>query len=61
VLFITFFLSLLLVAAPEVKAQEPTTQKEFWPEIDAYINLKPKVRLFLLGTISKSVEDGELF
>ncbi len=60
-LLVTFFLSLLLVAAPAVKAQEPTTRNEFWPEIDVYINLKPKVRLFLLGTVSKSVEDGELF
>ena len=42
-------------------AQEPTTRDEFWPEIDIYINLKPKVRLFLLGTVSKAVEDGELF
>jgi len=42
------------------KAQEPTTRQEFWPEIDVYINIKPKVRLYLLGTVSKSVEDGEL-
>lgn len=42
-------------------AQEPTTRDEFWPEIDIYINLKPRVRLFLLGTVSKAVEDGELF
>ena len=25
-----------------------------------YVNLKPKVRLYFLGTVSKSVEDGEL-
>ena len=42
------------------KAQEPNTRNEFWPEIDVYINVKPKVRLFLLGTVSKSVEDGEI-
>ena len=42
------------------KAQEPTTRQEFWPEIDVYINIKPKVRLYLLGTVSKSVEDGDL-
>ena len=41
------------------RAQEPTTPKELWPEIDVYIDLKPKVRLNLLGTVSKSVEDGE--
>ena len=42
------------------KAQEPNTRNEFWPEIDVYINVKPKVRLFLMGTVSKSVEDGEI-
>jgi uncharacterized protein DUF2490 len=60
-LLVTIFLSLLLVAPPAVNAQEPATSNEFWPEIDVYINLKPKIRLFLLGTVSKSVEDGELF
>jgi hypothetical protein len=42
------------------KAQESTTRNEFWPEIDVYINVKPKVRLYLIGTVSKSVEDGEI-
>lgn len=60
-LLVFFLLSLLLVAASAVNAQEPATRNEFWPEIDVYINLKPKIRLFLLGTASKSVEDGELF
>jgi hypothetical protein len=54
-------LLLLLVAlsSQAVQAQEPTTHEEFWPEIDLYIHLKPNVRLFFLGTVSKSVEDGE--
>lgn len=43
------------------EAQEPTTRNEFWPEINVYITLKPKLRLFLLGTVSKAVEDGEIF
>ena len=42
------------------KAQEPTTRNEVWPEIDVYIHVKPKVRLYLLGTVSKTAEDGEL-
>jgi hypothetical protein len=50
-----------VIGAQVVRAQESSTHNEFWPEIDVYINLKPKVRLFLLGTVSKSVEDGELF
>lgn len=54
------FLFLLLISTRIGTAQEPTTRDEFWPEIDVYINIKPKVRLFLLGTISKSIEDGEL-
>ena len=54
-------LLLLLSGTQTTRAQEPTTRTEFWPEIDAYIHLKPTVRLFLLGTVSKSVEDGEIF
>jgi hypothetical protein len=54
------FLVLVVVGAQAAKAQQPTTSDEFWPEIDVYINVKPKVRLFLLGTVSRSVEDGEL-
>lgn len=55
------FLFFLLIGTQMTKAQEPTTRNEFWPEIDVYIKVKPKVRLFLLGTVSKAVEDGELF
>ena len=42
------------------RAQDSETQRQLWPEVNVYINVKPKVRLFLLGTVSKSVEDGEL-
>jgi len=51
---------LVVICAQLVRAQESSTRNEVWPEIDVYIHLKPKVRLFLLGTVSKSVEDGEL-
>lgn len=54
------FLFLVLTCNHPVKAQESTTKREFWPEVDVYITVKPKVRLYLIGTISKSVEDGEL-
>ena len=57
---VMLFLFLVVMGAPAVSAQESSTRNEFWPEIDVYINLKPKVRLYLLGTVSKSVEDGEL-
>jgi Protein of unknown function (DUF2490) len=55
VLFLCLFSSLIC------KAQEPTTRNEFWPGLEVYINVKPKVRLYLLGSISKTIEDGELF
>ena len=54
------FLFLGVIGTQAARAQQPTTRNEFWPEIDVYINVKPKVRLYLLGTVSKSVEDGEL-
>lgn len=44
-----------------IRAQEPTTRDEFWPSVEVYINVKPKVRLYLMGTVSKAIEDGELF
>ncbi|HKR11595.1 MAG TPA: DUF2490 domain-containing protein [Pyrinomonadaceae bacterium] len=53
------FFAVLVMGTRTGKAQE--ARREFWPEIDVYINIKPKLRLYLLGTISKSVEDGELF
>ena len=55
------FLLLLLSDTRTISAQEPTTRDEFWPSIEVYINVKPKVRLYLLGTVSKAIEDGELF
>jgi Protein of unknown function (DUF2490) len=57
---LSVFLLLVLTGTQVASAQEPTTREEFWPEIDVYITVKPKVRLYLTGTVSKSVEDGEL-
>lgn len=52
--------SLLLAAlSPVTQAQETTASRQFWPEVDVYIELKPTIRLNFLGTVSKSVEDGE--
>jgi hypothetical protein len=55
------FLLLLLSDPHTIKAQEPTTRDEFWPSVEVYINVKPKVRLYLIGSVSKAIEDGELF
>lgn len=52
---------LLMIATRFVRGQESATREEFWPEVDVYIKVKPKVRLFFLGALSKSVEDGEIF
>ena len=54
------FLYVFMLGNLSVKAQESDTRNEFWPEIDVYINVKPKVRFYLIGTVSKSVEDGEI-
>ena len=54
------FLFIFMIGSQVAKAQQSVTRNEFWPEIDVYINVKPKVRLYLIGTISKSVEDGEI-
>ena len=54
------FLFICVIGTPPAKAQQSVTRNEFWPEIDVYINVKPKVRIYLIGTISKSVEDGEI-
>jgi hypothetical protein len=54
-----FFLFFFVLGTQAATAQQPTTREELWPEIDVYIHLKPKVRLFLLGTVSKTAEDGE--
>ena len=51
----------LVIGAQAARAQQSTTSNQVWPEIDVYINVKPKLRLFLLGTVSRSVEDGEAF
>jgi Protein of unknown function (DUF2490) len=49
----------LLICTHSAKAQ--TTNNEVWPEIDVYVNVKPKIRLYFMGTTSRAVEDGELF
>lgn len=56
---VPLLLFVLVASSTQARAQDPPAQREFWPEIDVYVHVKPKVRLYLLGTISKSVEDGE--
>lgn len=52
-----FCLTLLMTCGPGVAAQATSeTRKEFWPEVDVFVELNPKVRLFFLGTITRSRE-----
>jgi Protein of unknown function (DUF2490) len=57
---LALFLFLVLTGTQGARAQQPTTGNEFWPEIDVYVDVKPKLRLYFLATMSKSIEDGEL-
>ena len=47
---------LALCFCPRAAAQESDdeTQNEFWPEVNVYVNLDPKWRLFFLANISKN-------
>jgi hypothetical protein len=56
-----FALVLFLALTGDARAQEsPETRTEFWPEIQAFIKLEPKWRIFLNGRVSRSLEDGEV-
>jgi len=55
------FLVFVLSSAETIRAQDPSTRKELWPEIDVHVEVKPKVRLYFLATLSKAIEDGEDF
>jgi hypothetical protein len=35
---------------------QDTAEAQFWPEVDVFIPLRPKIRLFLLGTVTKAEE-----
>lgn len=54
-----FSLVLLAGSAATANAQDsPATRNEFWPEINVYIKLSPRFRLFFLGTVSRAREGG---
>jgi hypothetical protein len=59
VVILALFLSVVVIGPRTAKAQ--TTSNEVWPELDVYINVKPKIRLYFMGTTSRAVEDGEAF
>src|SRR5258708_6542026 len=44
---LVLFLFLVVIGPQATKAQQPATRNEFWPEIEVYINVKPKVQALL--------------
>jgi hypothetical protein len=57
-LFRALLFSLIVFGALAANAQD--TGEQFWPEVNVYVHINEKIRLFLLGTVSKTIEDGEL-
>jgi hypothetical protein len=45
-----FPLFTVLIAGGSVSTASPNTQREFWPEVDAYVSLNSTTRLFLLSS-----------
>jgi hypothetical protein len=48
-----WMLVVLIGSTITLRSQEPNNGKEFWPEIDVYVPLNEKVRLFFLFTTTK--------
>jgi hypothetical protein len=55
-------LVLSVVCTITVAAQESSeTRDEFWPEVDFFVQVSPKVRLFFLATVTRAEETGKAF
>jgi hypothetical protein len=55
----TLLLVVTLVSCSVAKAQEAETRREFWPELDVFIPLKPKFRLGITATVTRLEETKE--
>ena len=51
-----WILALMVGLTIGVRSQESNSRKEIWPEVDVYVPLDEKVRLFFLFTVTKSEE-----
>jgi hypothetical protein len=51
-----FFGIMFLISVSEVGAQQSDYRKEIWPEVDVFIPLKPKLRLFFMSALTKVEE-----
>ena len=45
-----------LISFSEVGAQQSDYRKEIWPEVDVFIPLKPKLRLFFMSALTRAEE-----
>ena len=54
-------ISLVSVLSASVLAQESETRDELWPELDIYVPLNEKFRLFFLATVTKARETRDSF
>jgi hypothetical protein len=51
-------LALLAFTAPSLPARADDRQREFVPEVNAYIKLSDRTRLFLLGDVTRNLSGG---
>jgi hypothetical protein len=59
---IVFYLALFIIITNTASAQEAVeASEEIWPEVDVFVQVNPKVRLFFLGTVSRTKESKDTF
>jgi hypothetical protein len=46
------------IAGPSAGGAVERSLNEFWPEIDAFVQLDPNWRVFVIGTLSRAMETG---
>lgn len=50
-----------MLSATAIAQEGSDTTEQFWPEIDVFVHVSPKVRLFFLATVTKSQETRQAF
>src|ERR1043166_1041224 len=53
------FIAFTAAFSPSARAQKTETSSQFWPEVDVYVSLNEKFRLFFLATTTKAEETRE--
>ena len=49
----------MLLGSTVVPARSQDTVNEFWPEVDTYVTLSPKYRLFFMASKSVDQDSGQ--